>query len=119
MNTAHVIPPSFRHEPGISRAYFGDIEVSITGGTPSSLDGFQGSVFFVPGMVFSLPVGSFFPDSLFFCPRGVFLFRSVFSGAQEFVFFVPGIGLSATGIGFLVPLGTFGARKGFSCARLK
>ena len=37
------------------------------------------------------------------------------SGAQEFDFFVPGIGLSATGIGFLVPLGTFGARKFFLC----
>ena len=119
MNTAHVIPPSFRHEPGISRAYFGDIEVSITGGTPSSLDGFQGSVFFVPGIVFSLPVGSFFPDSLIFLSPWCFSVPVGVSGAQEFVFFVPGIGLSATGIGFLVPLGTFGARKGFSCARLK
>ena len=35
------------------------------------------------------------------------------SAVQELVFFVPGIGLNATGIGFLVPLGTFGARKGF------
>ena len=58
-----------------------------------------------PGLVFLSPW-------CFSVPVGV-------SGAQEFVFFVPGIGLSATGIGFLVPLGTFGARKGFSCARLK
>ena len=73
---------------------------------------------FVPGMVFFLPVVSFFPDWFFLFPW-CFSVPVGVSGAQEFDFFVPGIGLSATGIGFLVPLGTFGARKGFFCARLK
>ena len=72
----------------------------------------RGWVLFVPGMVFFLPVGSFFLDC-FFCPPGVFLFRSVFLVPRIFLF-VPGIGLSATGIvGFLVPLDIFGARKMF------
>ena len=79
---------------------------------------YSGSVFFVPGMVFFLPVGSFFPDCFFFCVPVVFFCSGRCFWCPGF-FFVPGIGLSATGIGFLVPLGTFGARKGFSCARLK
>ena len=74
--------------------------------------------FLFPEWCFSFPWGHFSRIG-YFCPRGVFLFRSVFLVPRNLFFFVPGIGLSATGMGFFVPLGTFGARKGFSCARLK
>ena len=74
--------------------------------------------FLSPEWCFSFPWGHFSRIGFFLSPWCFSVPVSV-SGAQEFVFFVPGIGLGATRIGFLVPLGTFGARKGFSCARLK
>ena len=48
----------------------------------------MGSVFFVPGMVFFLPAGSFFPDWFFLSPW-CFSVPVGVSGAQEFVFFCP------------------------------
>ena len=95
------------------------MEVSEKKGLPTPKSSMlKAPCFLFPEWCFSFPWGHFSRIG-FFCPRGVFLFRSVFLVPGNLFFFVPGIGLSATGIGFLVPLGTFGARKGFSCARLK
>ena len=74
--------------------------------------------FLFPELCFSFPWGHSSRIAFFFVSLWCFSVPVSVSGAQDF-FFVPGIGLSATGLGFLVPLGTFGARKGFSCARLK